>query len=158
MNYFKAEMVNEMFSDGIDQEAVDLRWQEVCDQYDDHLAKIEERLPQAARNLASKVGLHGGRVLHHAPADGGYDFTVRLSDQDMGELLCVLEYELESYGWCQTLHEGDGFVVGEARWLYDEWDITDDGVFVHRILLTTGLEVELTFKTMAATWAKIEDM
>lgn len=155
MKYFTPTLVNEMFTD--DAAAVDERFGVACDSYDDHLANIEDRLPPAARNLAIRLGLYGGRVLFHAQGLDAYHFAVRLADEQMGELLCVLEYDLEGRAPKVIYNDGPGFVEGQVNWLYDEWDITDGGSFVHRVLFTDGTEIELTFKTLAVTWAKIEE-
>jgi hypothetical protein len=157
MKFYTAEMVNRWNSDtlGANKELHDREWDAAQDQYDRHYARIADSLPASVRNFNETAVLHDetalslpreldveGRVIGYK-RDSEYTI-VTLSRAD--RILHVLSYLLEKPPVVRV-HDGQGFDPPDSSsiWLYDEFDVDDAGLFVHRVLFSNGVEMTFTF-------------
>jgi hypothetical protein len=122
-------------------------WERATEQYRQHLSQIQPKLPRAVKSLSKRFCLHDARLKMLAIGKDNHSVSMFLELGDTGVLLF---YELLSPPR-MTKH---AFLVepgSPIEWLYDEFDVKQDGgqrVCTHTILLTGGRELELTFKTL----------
>lgn len=157
MKYFTAEIVNNDVR-GANKEVSDREWEDAQDEYDRHYARLADSLPASVRRFNEVAVLHNESVVslpHATDVEGrvvGYqrdsEYTV-VTAHRADQLLHILTYVLEKPPTVR-LHEGVGFDPPESGgvWLYDEFDVDDAGLYVHRVLFSNGVELTLTFKTM----------
>jgi hypothetical protein len=160
MKYMQAHLVNFMNDDTKDQEKVAEEWGKGCDAYQNHLLTILDRLPEAPKAFIQSYSLHnadfvGKRVSSDKVVLYFRDIHIQEED-DVFQHYCVLEYDIEQ-PVLEEKHWGPGFHEENVIWLYDEFDIDDLGRFVHNILLSDGLEMQITFKKMTWLRARIEE-
>ncbi len=165
MKYMQAHLVNQMNDESCDQEKVAAEWEKGCDEYHNRMLEIEKRLPESVQAFLK------GYCLHDADLCGRTDWKPQADDSKL-YLYCrdfysrddgnhiqnayTLEYDLEQPVALEK-HWGPGFHEDATIWLYDEFDIDDQGRFVHNILFSNGLEASITFKKMTWFRARIEE-
>jgi hypothetical protein len=68
----------------------------------------------------------------------------------LGEDVISLIYALSDQMHTREAPEGWRFSKLQEQWLYDEVDLMNDhrGPFVHRILLSTGISLEIPFESV----------
>jgi hypothetical protein len=166
MHFFTPELYRK-FNSPDDEEAdqADAAWEEAIRNYRRRLDEIRERLPSPVGKLAA-LSLHDAEVLSRVEViqQGGPFFpafpfpfpipvwsavaivTVR-QDADLLSLIYCL---------CDRLRTIEGpadwpFSKEREHWLYDEVDVLSERLhapFVHRILLSTGVELEIPFTSV----------
>jgi hypothetical protein len=131
--------------------------------YKERLASIRERLPSPVVKL-SELCLHDALVVSRVeqvqPAgefpffDAPYPFplpflwtAVEIVSVTAGEEVISLIYSLSDHPVTREAPEGWRFSKLQEQWLYDEVDMMNDrrGPFVHRILFSTGITLEIPF-------------
>jgi hypothetical protein len=131
--------------------------------YKQRLASFREHMPSQAVAL-SELCLHDGLVVSREeqaqPAgefryyDGPCPFpfpflwtAVAIVSVAIGEEVISLIYSLSDHTTVRNAPEGWRFSKLQEQWLYDEVDMIDDrkGPFVHRILFSTGVTLEIPF-------------
>ena len=73
--------------------------------------------------------------------------AVAIISVTLGEEVISLIYSLSDHTNTREAPEGWRFSKLQEQWLYDEVDLMNDhrGPFVHRILLSTGITLEIPF-------------
>ncbi|MGI8980203.1 MAG: hypothetical protein ACR2FY_13340 [Pirellulaceae bacterium] len=140
MKYFTPALYQRFNSNNLDiADAADTAWDNAQEKYQQRLAAIRKRLPAALTELAEQVCLHDAEVLNLLSGDKEAFLWVRKRN-----LLYVLRYQnLRGVQVSSPLH-ARCFSANLVRWLYDEVDVSGR-LFVHRILLSSGSTMLLTF-------------
>jgi hypothetical protein len=120
-------------------DAADAVWDKAQAKYQQRLAAIRKRLPPALSELAEQVCLHDGEVLNLLKGDDEAILWVRKRN-----LLYVLRYQDLRKAQISGPLQARCFSANLIRWLYDEVDVSGRS-FVHRILLSSGSMILLTF-------------
>ena len=147
MNHFTPELFEQVNTDA-DPDRADSAWMLAEEDYLRRLAEVIDRLPPRARRFVDEECLHDAEVLGLiAPpiesSEGGRRAARLLVRQD--DRLVTLEY----LGLTESpKFEPACFPKQHAEfqplWLYDELDVTESGLFVHRIFFNSGYLLNLT--------------
>jgi hypothetical protein len=164
MKYFTPELYQRFNSFDVDEaERADEAWDRAEAAYKERLAKIREFMPSHVVKL-SELCLHDALVVsreeHVQPAgecrfiDGNYPFpflalwtAVAIVSVTLGEQVVSLIFCLSDHIGMKDAPAGWRFSKLQEQWLYDEVDMLHDrnGPFVHRILLSSGVTLEIPF-------------
>jgi hypothetical protein len=164
MKYFTPELYQQFNSfDEEEAERADEAWDKAEVAYKERLASIREYMPTQVVKL-SELCLHDAlvvsRVEQAQPAgecryvDGPYSSpfpglwtAVAIISVTVGEEVVSLIYCLSDHLTVKDAPEGWRFSKLQEQWLYDEVDMLHDrdGPFVHRILFSTGVTIEIPF-------------
>jgi len=162
MKYFTPELYQQFNSfDVIEAERADEAWDQAEVAYRERLTSIRDHLPSQVVKL-SELCLHDALVVSREeqaqPAgelpfiDRDYPFpflwsAVAIVSVTLGEQVVSLIYCLSDHLTTKPAPEGWRFSKIQEQWLYDEVDVLNDrrGLFVHRILLSTGVTLEIPF-------------
>lgn len=140
MKYFTPTLYQRFNSQDIEiADAADADWDKAQEKYQQRLAAIRTRLPAALSELAEQVCLHDGEVLNLLKGDDETILWVRKRN-----LLYVLRYQNLRQVQVSRPLQARCFSANLVRWLYDEVDVSGR-LFVHRILLSSGSMILLTF-------------
>jgi hypothetical protein len=175
MRFFKPELYVRFNS--VDDDVADMafqEWEAAAEQYAQSLAPVRDRLPSQIRKL-TELSLHDALILSRreeiqagappiSPDLLTHEFPMRLL-LPFWTAICVVtvkdEYTIRSLIYClrdgvrtQT-HRDWPFSKEGEHWLYDElevlpsegWPISTGG-FLHRVLLSSGVELEIPFTTL----------
>jgi hypothetical protein len=164
MKYFTPELYQQFNSfDVAEAERADEAWDQAETAYKERLTSIREYLPSQVVRL-SELCLHDALVVscvdQAQPAgelrfiDGPHPFplpflwtAVAIVSVTVGEEVISLIYSLSDHTTTREAPEGWKFSKLQRHWLYDEVDLLNDrkGPFVHRILFSNGITVEIPF-------------
>jgi hypothetical protein len=164
MKYFTPELYQQFNSFDLDEaDRADEAWDRAEAAYKERLVSIRKKMPSQVVRL-SDLCLHDAlvvsRVEQTEPAGGfnvlnwPYPFppplmwsAVAIVSVTVGEEVTSLIYSLSDHITTREAPEGWRFSKLQEQWLYDEVDIVDDhrGPFTHRILLSTGITLEIPF-------------
>ena len=164
MRYFTPELYQQFNSFDVDEaERADEAWDRAEAAYKERLARIQDSMPLQVVRL-SELCLHDAlvvsRVEQAEPAgesdsfNGTHPFpppylwtAVAIVSVTLGEEVISLIYSLSDHIRTREAPEGWRFSKLQEQWLYDEVDLMNDhrGPFVHRILLSTGITLEIPF-------------
>ena len=164
MNYFTPELYQQFNSFDVDEaERADEAWDRAEAAYKERLERIREHMPSQVVRL-SELCLHDALLVsrvEQAEPVGQFDFfngthpfplpsvwtAVAVISVTLGEEVISLIYALSDHTTTREAPEGWRFSKLQEQWLYDEVDLLNDprGPFVHRILLSTGLTLEIPF-------------
>jgi hypothetical protein len=162
MKYFTPELYQQFNSFDVDEaERADEAWDKAEAAYKERLTNIREHMPSQVVKL-SQLCLHdtlvASRVELAQPA-GAAPFVngvnpvpfmwtaVAIVSVTLGDEVVSLIYCLSDHVTTSDAPEGWRFSKLQEQWLYDEVDVIDDhrGPFVHRILFSTGVTLEIPF-------------
>lgn len=155
MKYFTAELYQRFNSLDTDEaERADEAWDRVEAAYKERLASIRNHMPSQVVEL-SELCLHDALVVsrvEQAQPDGPYTVpmpwtAVAIVSVTMGPEIITLLYSLSDHVITRETPEGWRFSRLQEEWLYDEVDMIDEsrGPFVHRILFSSGVTLEIPF-------------
>ena len=164
MKYFTAELYQQFNSfDVVEAERADEAWDRAETAYKERLAQIREQMPSQVVKL-SELCLHDALVvarIEQAEPAGGFGASngthllppafvwtaVAIVSVTLGEEVISLIYALSDHITTREVPEGWRFSKLQEQWLYDEVDLMNDhrGPFVHRILFSTGISLEIPF-------------
>jgi hypothetical protein len=164
MKYFTPELYQQFNSFDVNEaERADEAWDSAEVAYKERLASLREHMPSQAIRL-SELCLHDALVVSREEQslsagerrflDGLYPFplpylwmAVAIISVSVGEEVISLIYSLSDHTTTREAPEGWRFSKLQEQWLYDEVDMIDDrkGPFVHRILFSTGVTLEIPF-------------
>lgn len=143
-------------------------WEKAAEQYTQHLAAIRERAPSQVQRL-TELSLHDALILSRVEqiqAGGRHFFRefepfvapvwyataiVTVKDEDT---IRSLIYCLWDNVRTHSHQQGWPFSKEGEHWLYDEVELVDterrmwSGGYLHRILLSSGVELEIPFTTL----------
>lgn len=134
---------------------------QVLDHYDPipefqkHLSSIRDRLPAGLLSLQESISLHDARLRrmeYHCQSDA---LTLHLEGDDGngGLRLFTLRY---SHVVSFTTHADPEIGLpgphGFGEVGYDEADIDADGSFEHRLLYSSGIEMQIIFRGFELNW------
>ncbi len=145
-------------------------WEKAIEEYEHHLATFKDRLPTPVRKLA-ELSLHDAEVLTRVEEiqAGGqqmfFDLPVPFPFPVWTAIAIVTvkdEEKIRSLIYClwdrirtHTFEDGWSFSKEREHWLYDELDVISTtrvpiihGAFIHRILLSTGVVLEIPFTSV----------
>jgi hypothetical protein len=164
MKYFTAELYQQFNSFDVNEaERADEAWDRAEAAYKERLARIREHMPSQVVRL-SELCLHDAQVvsrMEQAEPAGEFGFlkgthpfppafvwtAVAIISATLGEEVISLIYALSDHTTTREAPEGWRFSKLQEQWLYDEVDLMNDhrGPFVHRILFSTGMTLEIPF-------------
>jgi hypothetical protein len=165
MRYFTRQLYLEFNSaDDAVADRADEAWEAAIREYNKHLEGIRNRMPSNVVKLAD-LNLHDAEILSRAeeiqpgtpfylemPIPIAYSFwsavaivSVRVGDDILSLIYCLWDHIRED-----PAPDDWRFSKLREHWLYDEVDIAAErgGPFVHRILLSSGVELEIPFMTV----------
>lgn len=166
MKFFTPQLYLQ-FNSPDDQEAdrADQAWEAAIQAYHRHLETIRDRMPSQVAKLAS-LELHDAEILSHVEevqaggplGDAGLPWPMPIpiwsalaivSVRHEGEILSLI-YCLWDHVRTNPVPESWPFSKLKEHWLYDEVDLVSErrGPFLHRILLSSGIELEIPFTTV----------
>jgi hypothetical protein len=152
--------------------AAEDEWERAIRRCNRHYKKIKPELPESVRDFLDKQCLHDAEVFAPArlpqPALPGSREDVILVTQNVNTLipaslntLITLQYAVTEEPLVETPVASDVFHQANPIWLYDEFDVLENGVFSHEILLSTGRVLTIRFRAfrfqVASLVAKIRD-
>lgn len=161
MKFFKPEVVslwNHSNPLGSDKTKEDVEWDASQDAYEAHFTQIADELPRSVRYFTECVLFN--ELVISLPKPSGYlrgeNYTV-VTANNTDKQMHILTYVLEQPP-AITVHEGPGFdpPASDGVWLYDEFSVTEDGLFRHNVLFSNGSELEIRFKSLHWHQAAIE--
>jgi hypothetical protein len=124
--------------------------------YGAHLEAIRDRLPPELLAIGQAVPLHDARlrVLRYTPADSSLLIELQNYIDETGPRRFFLRYDgvhaFESRADPDVGLAGPG---GYGDLGYDELDLTPEGLAVHRLLFSSGIELHITCRDARAWWA-----
>lgn len=156
MKYFTPELYLRFNSFDVEEaERADEEWDRAEAEYKERLASIRERMPSPVRALYEQC-LHDALVFspeeQHRP-EGWFPpwwTAVGIVSVSHMDEIVSLNYCLSDHVVTKEAPQGWRFSKVQEQWLYDEVDMLDDrrGPFVHRILLSTGVTLEIPFASV----------
>jgi hypothetical protein len=163
MRFFTPELYLRFNSPNRDEALrADAEWEEAVDRYERRLGEFKERLPSQVEQLAD-LCLHDAEILSRVEeiqSAGPFPFPEYPVPFPMTgwSVIAVIsvkqEGEVLSIFYClwdrMRVHPAPAewpFSEQREHWLYDEVDLLSDrrGPFVHRILLSSGIVLEIPF-------------
>lgn len=120
-----------------------------------HLSTIRERLPEGLLALQESISLHDANLLYFDYSNHNHSLTLQLDGDDGtgGVRHFTIRYvDVVSF---KTLADPDRGLPGPHGFGdlgYDEADITPDGNFEHRLLFSTGIEMQIVFRGFNLSW------
>lgn len=152
MKYFTPELLDRFGSaeDEVAQVA-SKEWEQAHERYLAHLQEIKAKIPKRVRLLLRRYYLHDAKVLTIAYDEQPF-FSIFLQLDTPSKEMIELRYRLAGRPRCiQHSVISDGEKPWQW-WLYDEFEVVLDKekerflpIFMHSILLTGGVELELPF-------------
>jgi hypothetical protein len=143
----------------------DADWEEAVRRYDSHLEELKEKMPSQVKKL-TEMCLHDAEIMgEQEEALGGayytfFDYPAPFPLPfwtEVAALSMKLGNEIVSLFYClydhMQVHRGpEDWPLSKERvhWLYDEVDLAvkQRGPFIHRILLSSGIVLEIPFVTV----------
>src|SRR5438552_981381 len=143
-------------------------WEEAIGRYEQHLATFRDRMPSQVRKLA-ELSLHDAEILSRVEEiqpGGPYGFPELPFPFPVWTAVAIVsvkdEEKIRSLIYClwdrlrtHTFRENWPFSTEREHWLYDEVDQVSErrgpffhGAFLHRILLSTGMVLEIPFTSV----------
>jgi hypothetical protein len=166
MRYFTRKLYQQ-FNSANDEEAdrADEAWEAAIREYREQLDSMRDRLPSTVAKLAD-LNLHDAEILSRTEEiqpDGSFIFphfpfplpiafwsavailSMRIGDDILSLIYCLWDRIRES-----PAPDDWPFSKLREHWLYDELDGGPErrGPFLHRILLSSGVELEIPFTTV----------
>ncbi|HEV3025738.1 MAG TPA: hypothetical protein VGX76_24865 [Pirellulales bacterium] len=124
----------------------DQQWERALADYRNHLKRISGQLNEKVREFAKASSLHDAPYLGltkiSLPSAAG-DLAILAVER--AEQVVLLVYMLADEPLVERPLEAAVFSNQAVHWLYDEIDISPNGTFSHRILLSDGRIVSLRF-------------
>jgi hypothetical protein len=160
MNYFKPELLARCRSRGDVAEAAAAEWEAARAAYRARLDAIRPSLPAAVRRLLSIVSLHDAKVLGMSIGKRKPRFALRVrlegTARQPGEVLEVSYRPVVGPNGGVTFQKpplAEAPPPGPQWVLYDEFDVDEDrGLFVHSLLLTSGMEISVRFHSLSVQY------
>jgi len=166
MRYFTRELYQQ-FNSADDEEAdrAGREWEAAIEKYRQHREGLRDRMPSNVAKLAD-LNLHDAEILSRAeeiqpdapffwqnvafPIPLTFWSAVAIVSVRVGGDVLLLLYCL--WDRIREYPAPDGWPFSKLRehWLYDEVDVASErrGPFMHRILLSSGVELEIPFTTV----------
>jgi hypothetical protein len=142
MKYFTADLYERFNSRDVDvADRADDQWKKAEARYEARLQRIRGGLPDAVRELADELCLHDAEIMAIGHDDARASIVAR-----QGSSLYWLSYGLSRAMESTRSRRAAAFSREPVVWLYDEVDMPAAGRFVHRILLSDGQQITLTFE------------
>jgi hypothetical protein len=171
MRFFTPQLYQRFNSlDDAEADRANDEWEGAIQAYQQHLGSLRDRMPSQVAKLAD-LDLHDARILSRAEEiqAGGpfffHDFPIPLPISNWSAVALITvrhEGDLVSLIYClwdrlRVRPAPDEWTFSKLKehWLYDEVDAVSErrgpsspGPFLHRILLSTGVELEIPFTTV----------
>ena len=117
--------------------------------YRERVASIKSMIPDSLTMYIEEISLHDSKIKEidvNIP-----ERRIRIStttwDKGGSEILNILQYDgVERYASCADYKKGLPGPHGYGDWGYDEIDIDKNGLLSHRILFSSGITIDITFK------------
>lgn len=147
MRYFTPDLYLRFNSeDQYEADVAEQEWETAVRAYRGHLVKIKEHLSSGVRAIADSLCLHNavylGLTLQQiAESPTSVALLHARQESQFVFLLYLLAEE-------PLIHEATSnwpFSEKQVHWLYDEFDVADNGLQEHRILLSNGRVMTITF-------------
>lgn len=125
-----------------------------------HLSSIRDRLPKGLLSLQESISLHDAklrRMEYHFQSDS---LTIHLDGDDGHGGLRRFNLQYSDVISITTLADPKNGLNGPhgfGDFGYDEADIDADGNFEHRLLFSSGIEMQIVFRAFELNWKDSED-
>jgi hypothetical protein len=148
MRFFTPDLYRQFNSkDEREADRADRKWEVAVRDYRKHLKQISKKQTPSVRDFAKSLNLHDARyvglTLPQIP-DRDVSLAVLMLRHHEREIFLV--YLLGEEPLMQEVKPPWPFSTASVHWLYDEFDITDDGMQQHEILLSNGRTITLRFR------------
>jgi hypothetical protein len=120
-----------------------------------HLETIRERLPSGLLALQETVSLHDAnlRLIDYSAQENSLILILDGVDGTGGLRQFTLRYyEVASFRTSADSERGLPGPYGYGDLGYDEPDITPDGKIEHRLLFSSGIELQMIFRNFELEW------
>lgn len=163
MKYFTPQLYQQFNSFDVDEaERADEAWDKGEMAYKERLCSLKPQMPSQVVTFA-QLCLHDGEVLsrtEQAEPIGGINAfagpfpypmplwtAVATMFVKLGDELVAILYSLADHVRTTPAPENWRFSKEQEQWLYDEVDVDTNagGPFIHRILFSTGITIEIRF-------------
>lgn len=159
MKYFTPELYRRFHSpDRNDVVKAHDDWEAAIESYRRQLKEIGPKMTANSRQLANTLCLHDADYLGMAvlpTPDAGKPLAVLLTRQDAARSFLV--YLLADQPLTRVVDFEWPFSTEQVHWLYDEFDIDENGLQRHEILLSNGQIVTLRFFEVQFIQHKVEE-
>lgn len=118
-------------------------------QYQKHLSSIRHRIPKRLLSLQETISLHDAKLRSLDYSNYHNTLTLQLDGDDGagGSRQFTIRYiEIVSYKTIADPERGLRGPHGFGDLGFDEADVTTDGDFEHRLLFSTGIEMQIVFR------------
>lgn len=123
--------------------------------YQKYLATIRERLPEGLLALQETISLHDAilRSLKYSNQNNSLTLQFDADDGADGYRQFTIRYiDIVSFNTVADSERGLRGPHGFGHLGYDEADISAEGNFEHRLLFSTGIEMQIVFRDFDLTW------
>lgn len=121
-------------------------WEEAIVGYQRHLAAISARLTPSTRAIAETLCLHDAEYLGLAVSripDSSSSLATLWTRQGAASRLLI--YILAAESLIQQASENWPYSDQDVHWLYDEFDVSEQGIAQHEVLLSDGRVLRFQF-------------
>jgi hypothetical protein len=167
MKYFTPERLVRFCSPDDDRaDHAGEEWEQAADRYRRHYRTIAPALPATLRKFHDELCLHDADVFAPAkvakPTLPKADHEVVIVTQNINTLvpefvntLIFLHYGVTEEPSIVPHTVSSALHQVQPRWLYDEIDLVEPGLFAHEMLLSTGRVITLRFRAFRGTVAPL---
>lgn len=126
----------------------DAEFDAVVESYERRVAVLLPRLPQALRDLTATISIHDGliRRVEVSPAQASLELHLRCGDLQVGYFDLDLMYRGVEFSRLDLMTLAAAARDRRTEVRYEEVDVEDDGLFVHRLLFWPHRAIELVAK------------
>jgi hypothetical protein len=130
----------------LDEEAAEA----ILPAYQKHFAAIRDRLPSAFQRIGEGVPpLHDARLLELDLGLRVRRAKLTFADYSMNQRFALVYDDVETFRATGHPQKGLGGPHGFGDLGYDEQDVVGDGLYEHRLLFSTGVELQIQFAGFA---------
>lgn len=137
-----------------------LEYSDPIPEFRKHLSSIRDRLPSGLLSLQESISLHDAKLRRLEYHVQSASFTLYLDGDDGhgGLRRFTLRYcDVVSFTTIADPKIGLNGPHGFGDVGYDEADIDADGNLEHRLLFSSGIEMQLVFRAFELNWKDAED-
>jgi hypothetical protein len=117
--------------------------------YRRHFDELRPRMTVELVELLERVPLHDANLRDVIATDASVSLTLAVLDDDNGRHRVDVRYQDASLRMISDPARGTGGPHGFGDLGYDEIDIESDGRWIHRILFSSGIELEVRFRAVS---------
>lgn len=128
----------------------DKEWKQVQASYSKHIESLLPKLPEPIAALASRIGLHDGKIRNVVANKNTGRLTLHLycGDLQVGYRNLAIAYSGVRFELLDLVSLAALARDRDTEIIYDELDIDEDENYLHRILFYPSGEISITFASV----------